>query len=66
VYVDYIHYIDFDDSKIFSLRKAFGDLELKMTTGSTADFLDIKTNIDKISGELIISKKFQRTFFKEN
>jgi len=61
MYVDDIHYIDFDDSKIFSLRKAFGDLELKMTTGSTVDFLDIKTNIDKISGELII-----KPFFKEN
>ena len=41
---DDIHYIDLDNSKIKSLRSAFGDLELNMTTGDSVDFLDAKSH----------------------
>ena len=60
-FIDDIHYIDFDDSKIESLRYAFGDLELNMTTGNSVDFLDVNTTIDKISGDLIFKPFFKKT-----
>jgi len=60
-YIDDIHYIDIDDSKIESLRLAFGDLELTITTGDSVDFLDVNTTIDKISGELIFKPFFKKT-----
>ena len=60
-FIDDIHYIDLDDSKIESLRSAFGDLELNMTTGDSVDFLDVNTSIDNISGELIFKPFFKKT-----
>lgn len=58
-FMDDIHYIDLDDSKIESLKEAFRDLELNMTTGDSVDFLDINTSINKTTVELIFKPFFK-------
>ncbi len=60
-FIDDIHYIDNDDSKISSLKEAFDDLELSMNTGESVDFLDLNISINKTTGELDFKPFFKKT-----
>ena len=49
MFIDDIGYNDLDDSKIDSLRLAFRDLKLEMTSRESVDFLELNISIDKVT-----------------
>ena len=53
--------IDEDSDKIESLKEAFGDLKLEVSTGDSVDFLDLNMSIDQVTGELIFKPFFKKT-----
>ena len=60
-YIDDIFYIDLNDTRIESLKKAFGNLELNMSTGDSVEFLDLTISMDKSNGSLHFKPFFKKT-----